>query len=140
MKQLLPIAASLALAACASVMPGAPYPPPPPVPPPILWGIASATIGFGGQAMLNGLSIRPMAVIEDSRCPIDVRCVWAGRLTLAVDIGQPGSGAPLRTNMTLGQPLPVVGGRLTLVAAHPPKMAGAQPSPPASQFTFELTR
>jgi len=137
MKQVLLIAASLGLAACAAVMPGAPYPPPPP--PPMLWGNASATIGFGGQAMLNGLGIRPMAVIEDSRCAANVQCVWAGRLVLAVEIAQPGA-APLRTNMTLGQPLPVAGGRLTLVAAHPPKIAGPAPSPPASSFTFELTR
>jgi hypothetical protein len=136
MKQALFFAVPLALAACASVGPGAPYPPPPP---PVMSGSASATIGFGGQAMLNGLGIRPLAVIEDSRCAINVQCVWAGRLVLAIEIGQFGS-APLRTNMTLGQPLPVAGGRLTLVAAQPPKVAGAQPSPPASQFTFELTR
>jgi hypothetical protein len=139
MKQLVPIAAALALAGCAAVMPGAPYPPPPP-PPPILWGNASATIGFGGQAMLNSIRIRPLAVIEDSRCAINVQCVWAGRLVLSVEIEQRGGSETLRTNMTLGQPLAVEGGKLTLVAAHPPKLAGPQPTPPASQFTFELTR
>lgn len=137
MKQVLLLAGSLVLSACATLAP--PYPPPPLPPPPVMWGNASATIGFGGQAMLNHIRIRPLAVIEDSRCAINVQCVWAGRLVLAVEIDQRGA-APLRTNMTLGQPLPVAGGRLTLVAAHPPKLAGPQPSPPASQFTFELTR
>lgn len=138
MKQVLLIIAPLALTACAAVMPGAPYPPPPPLP--IIWGNASATVGFGGQAILNDIAIRPTAVIEDSRCAINVRCVWAGRLVLAVEIEEPGDAPMLRTNMTLGQPLAVAGGRLTLVAAHPPKVAGPQPSPPASSFTFELTR
>ena len=137
MKQLAPIAAAFTLAACAVV--GGPYPPPAP-PPPVVWGSASATIGFGGQAMLNHIRIRPLAVIEDSRCAINVRCVWAGRLVLAVEIDQRGGSETLRTNMTLGQPLAVEDGRLTLVAAHPPKLAGAQPSPPANTFTFELTR
>lgn len=136
MIQLLTIAASLALGACAAGIPGAPYPPPPPV----MSGNATATIGFGGQAMLNGLRVRPLAVIEDSRCAINVQCVWAGRLILSVEIDQRGGSETLRTTMTLGQPLAVEGGRLTLVAAQPPKIAGAQPSPPASQFTFELTR
>ncbi len=138
MKRALLLAAPLALAACSSFMPGPPYPPPPP--PPVMWGGASATVGFGGQAMLNGLRIRPMAVIEDSRCPVNVRCVWAGRLILAVEIGQPGGGPALRTNMILGQPLAVAGGTLTLVDAAPPKLVGAQGNPPASQFTFELRR
>ncbi len=135
MKRALLLAAPLALAACASYLPGPAYPPPPP---PVVWGIATATIGIGGQAMLNGLRLRPLAVVEDSRCPINARCVWAGRLILQVEVDQPGS-PPLRTNMILGQPLIVAGGKLALVSAEPPKLAGAQGNPPASQFTFELT-
>jgi hypothetical protein len=137
MKQIVLIAATLALSACAVAMPGPTYPLPLP---PIVSGSASATIGFGGQAMLNSIRIRPLALVEDSRCAIGVQCVWAGRLVLAVEIVQRGGSEELRMNMTLGQPLALESGRLTLVAAHPPKLAGAQPSPPASQFTFELTR
>ena len=132
MKRALLLAAPLLLSACAMAPP--PYFPPPP--PPIAWGNATATIGFGGQAMLNDVTLRPLAVVEDSRCALDVQCVWAGRLILAVEIGQPGL-ASQRTTMTLGQPLAIAGGTLTLVAAAPPKRAGA---PPASAFTFELTR
>ncbi len=123
------------LSAC--VVAGPLYPPPPP---PVMWGSATATIGFGGQAMLGGVRIRPMAVIEDSRCPVNVRCVWAGRLILAVEIEQRGGSETLRINMTLGQPLAVVGGTLTLLDAAPPKLAGAPGNPPASQFTFEYKR
>lgn len=132
MKRALLLAAPVLLSACAIAPP--PYPPPPP--PPVVWGSASATIGFGGQAMLGGITIRPLAVVEDSRCAIDVQCVWAGRLILAVELGQPGA-PPQRLNLTLGQPLPVAGGTLTLVGAAPAKSAGA---PPASQFTFALNR
>lgn len=34
----------------------------------------------------NGLRVRPLEVIEDSRCPQNARCVWAGRLRLRVTI------------------------------------------------------
>ncbi len=30
----------------------------------------------------DGLVVRPLAVLEDSRCPQNARCVWAGRLRL----------------------------------------------------------
>jgi len=34
----------------------------------------------------NGLRVRPLEVLEDSRCPQNARCVWAGRLRLRVNI------------------------------------------------------
>ena len=86
--------------------------------------------------MLNGIRIRPIAVVEDSRCPMNARCVWAGRLILTVEIDQRGASETLRTNLTLGQPLAVETGKLTLVAAEPGKLTGG---PPASQFTFDQT-
>jgi hypothetical protein len=103
----------------------------------VTYGSASASIGFGGEAMLNGIRIRPIAVVEDSRCPINARCVWAGRLILTVEIDQRGGSETLRTNVTLGQPFRIESGTLTLVAAEPDKLTGG---PPARQFTFELTR
>lgn len=34
----------------------------------------------------NGLRVRPLEVLEDSRCPQNARCVWAGRLRLRVNV------------------------------------------------------
>lgn len=34
----------------------------------------------------GGLRVRPLEVIEDSRCPQNARCVWAGRLRLRVNV------------------------------------------------------
>jgi hypothetical protein len=34
----------------------------------------------------NGLRVRPLKVLEDSRCPQNARCVWAGRLRLRVNV------------------------------------------------------
>lgn len=132
MKRTLLLLAPLALSACmAAGMP-------PPSPPPVMTGSAAATIGFGGQAMLNGISIRPQTVVEDSRCPINARCIWAGRLILRAEVAA--GGAPEQRDFTLNTPLAVAGGTLTLVAAEPGKLAGGNGNPPANRFTFELTR
>jgi hypothetical protein len=34
----------------------------------------------------DGLRVRPLEVLEDSRCPQNARCVWAGRLRLRVNV------------------------------------------------------
>lgn len=34
----------------------------------------------------GGLRVRPLEVVEDSRCPQNARCVWAGRLRLRVNV------------------------------------------------------
>ena len=48
-------------------------------------GVVAA--GIGETADLGaGLRVRPIEVLEDSRCPQNARCVWAGRLRLRVNI------------------------------------------------------
>ena len=131
MKRTLTLAASLILAACTSVVPA-----PPPLP--VMSGSASATVAIGGRAMLNGLVLRPIAVVEDSRCPINARCIWAGRLILRTDLSA--GGWHEQRDLTLGTPQPVPGGKLTLAAAEPGKLVGAQGNPPANRFTFKLVQ
>ncbi len=133
MKRALALLAQLALAGCATMPP--PMMPPPP---PVIAGSASATVGFGGRVVLYGLTIVPLRVVEDSRCPINARCIWAGRLILRTEFA---AGGPLKPrDFVLGTPWQVQGGILTLIAAEPGKLAGAGGSPPADRFTFELTR
>ncbi len=48
-------------------------------------GVVAA--GIGQTADLgNGLRVRPLEVLEDSRCPQNARCVWAGRLRVRVNV------------------------------------------------------
>ena len=83
----------------------------------------------------GALVVTPQAVVEDSRCPINARCVWAGRLVLQARIA--GKGWSETANLTLGQPYATHGAGLALVSAEPGKLAGSPPSPPASLFGFE---
>ena len=48
-------------------------------------GVIAARIGETVD-LGNGLRVRPLEVLEDSRCPQNARCVWAGRLRLRIAV------------------------------------------------------
>jgi len=123
-----PAIACLLLAACAAA------------PGPETGGAAPAGVvlaRLGETAQLGGTSVRPIAVVEDSRCPSDVTCVWAGRLRLRVAI----SGGIGETELILGQPHALRTGALTLVSATPEPRHNPPPGMergPANRFGFSL--
>jgi len=127
MKTVLPLAAAVALGACVTV-----YPPDAPVAPGLVYARLGQTVTVGGPR------VTPLAVLEDSRCPTGVQCVWAGRVRLSVRIGV-GPGATTR-EMTSGMPLSVADGALTLVDVEPPRSRGSAPSPDAYRFGFRFDR
>lgn len=70
--------------------------------------------GIGQSADLGGgLIVRPLEIIEDSRCAANVQCVWAGRLRLRADV----HGTP--RELTLGEALETPQGVITLAVASP---------------------
>ena len=95
------------------------------------------TAGFGQTANVGPLLVRPIALVEDSRCPINARCVWAGRLVILAEVTYNGGSETLQGNLTLGAPLVLGRESVTLVAGEPGKLAGAEGNPPANLFTFE---
>jgi hypothetical protein len=119
MKALAPIAAVL-IAACTSISPANPGP----------------IAGFGEVASVNGLKVRPLQVVEDSRCPINVQCVWAGRVVVRSEIIG-GSWRQTR-DLELGKPQQIADGALTLVAVSPDKSAPGQIDASAYRFTFDF--
>ena len=123
MKHVVFLGAALAASACATPpMTGAPV-------------RADGFATFGEPTRVGPLVVTPQAIVEDSRCPINARCVWAGRLVLKSRIA--GAGWRETVNLTLGEPYTTHGAGLALVSAEPGKMAGSEPSPPATLFGFE---
>lgn len=69
------------------------------------------------QQVWEGFSVTPMAVLEDSRCPIEAECFWAGRLRVKVqlEIGHERINAEIASD----DPMPIHGGVLTLAEIAP---------------------
>ncbi|MBA2467252.1 MAG: hypothetical protein H0V46_06585 [Sphingomonas sp.] len=86
-------------------------------------------------ANVSGIGVRTLAVIEDSRCPASVQCVWAGRVRIRVAISNGGMH-----ELTLGEPAAVSGGMLTLVDVRPGKRTPDAIAPRDYQFTFRYQR
>ena len=84
-------------------------------------------------ANLEGLTVRPLEVIEDSRCPALVRCVWAGRVRIRAEISGEGT-----RELTLGEPAAVSGGTVTLVDVRPGKRTPEAIPQRNYQFTFRF--
>lgn len=96
--------------------------------------VSDATAAFGETAAIDGIRVRPLSLIEDSRCPAEVTCVWAGRVVIRAEI----SGGNWRTDheLTLGQPIPIADGELTLASAKPAKRKPVPIEPRDYRFIF----
>lgn len=91
--------------------------------------------GLGQRALVGALVVTPLRLVEDSRCPVGVQCVWAGRLVIAARID--GAGWSENANLELGKDHRTRGTGLALVAAAPAKAAGSDVAPGAYRFIFE---
>lgn len=97
-------------------------------------GIARA--GLGETVAVDGPRITPLEVLEDSRCPMNARCVWAGqvRLKVRVHLGARDEERELTTN----KPVPVADGTLELVEVQPDRVAGETLDPKNYRFGFRF--
>ena len=72
------------------------------------------TAEFGQTADLGGgLNVQPIAIVEDSRCPGNTRCLWEGRLLIRALVS--GRDSVLR----LGEALATPSGTIEFVAVSP---------------------
>lgn len=122
MKTALAILAGTLLTACATVR-AEPAP-------------VEGPVAMGQAAFVDGPVVTPIEVIEDSRCPMNARCIWAGRLILRVNV----LGGSWRRSMdlTLGEPQHVADGALALVSVTPEQQTGSEIAPGDYRFAFEF--
>lgn len=109
------LAPLLALGACATPSPG---------------------LHLGERARLDGVTVTPLRVVSDSRCPVATTCVWAG--TVVVDVRVDTGSSPNITRLTLGRPLRVANRMLELIAATPAPLAGQAIPLDRYRFTFRV--
>lgn len=97
----------------------------------------------GQQVMVDGerLAIRFQDVTEDSRCPTDVQCVWAGEGVIVLRVSEPGrEPAEVTLRTTEGKQSGVYGGyRVSLKNLDPKPRSGGSP-PETYIATLEVRR
>ena len=98
-------------------------------------GIARARLGE--TVYVDGPSVTPIRVLEDSRCPQDTECVWAGRVRIIARIAL-GAGEETR-ELTMGEPIQVADGALELVETYPAARADRTIYPSEYRFGFTFS-
>jgi hypothetical protein len=97
----------------------------------------AANVAIGQRAYADGPLIQPVAVIEDSRCPVGVACVWAGRVRVKMLWLRPnGDAQPFE--VVLGEPTPLADGTITLESVHPDKRPDRPIKPGDYRFAFRF--
>lgn len=79
---------------------------------------SAANIALGELAYADGPLIQPVRVLEDSRCPVDVRCAWAGTVRVKMRWRRP-TGRIEDFEVRLGDRTPLADGSVMLMAVRP---------------------
>jgi hypothetical protein len=86
----------------------------------------------------DGLSLRVTSIIEDSRCPANANCVWAGKVRISVRIR---SGMGVSTNtFEVGTTITTEAEKITLLSVSPEKIAGREIPDTDYRFTFNVDK
>jgi hypothetical protein len=101
-------------------------------------------LGETATPLAGGPTLTFAAVVADSRCPTGVTCVWAGQVTVAVEVSGAGA-AQRRLELTLGPDADKAqsdldGYRLRLLTVDPHPRAGTKTERSAYRAGFELEK
>ena len=82
-------------------------------------------VAQGKDARVQGtpITVTFRSVKEDSRCAVDVQCVWAGNAAVLVAIAE-GTGAATETTLNTG-----IEPRSVVVGGHTVRLVGLKPAP-----------
>ena len=79
-------------------------------------------------AVKAGIQVQFVSIVEDSRCPRDVTCVWAGetkaRVLVRID-----KQTPTSHDIVVGQPISIGAYRISVVAVQPHPVSAAKIKP-----------
>ena len=98
---------------------------------------ALAEVQLMDTARLAAIEVTPIAVVEDSRCPIGVQCIQAGTVRILARVTQ--NGGTRDMTLSLGEPLAVDSGRLTLVRVCPYPVYRSPIEPNDYRFSLRQT-
>ena len=95
-------------------------------------------LGIDESGSALDVTVMPLEVLQDSRCPVDVECIWAGtvqvRALLSSGLGEAEQIFELRTPITTEAEV------VTLVEVFPAPYAGRAILPSDYRFMFEVAK
>lgn len=99
------------------------------------------TLAQGATASVKAadVKLRFVSVIEDSRCPRDTTCVWAGEVRVQLEIQEP-SRAESPVEVLLGSSSIVGAYRVTLVRVEPEPVSTSRISPQDYRVTLVIEK
>jgi len=96
------------------------------------------TLALGEKGSIGSVSLTVREVLEDSRCPADVECVWAGRVRVRASIESAlGTADQL---FTIGEPVTTEAESMTLIEVTPGKLSTVPIEEGKYRFTFKVVR
>lgn len=101
-------------------------------------GNAVLEVRLNQEASGGGISLTPLEVLEDSRCPVDVECIWAGQVRLKTKIIS-GLGESEMTFIT-GNPITTGAEEIALTLIEPVPYSKKFINPEEYLFTFTVTK
>jgi hypothetical protein len=93
-------------------------------------------VPLGRAAYVDGPTIKPIKIIEDSRCPVDAECAWAGRVI--IEIIWVKAGKDERLEVISNEAVKLADGSLTLTDVQPGRTTETNLKPKDYRFTFEF--
>lgn len=96
----------------------------------------SLNVGLGQEASFSGVSIKPLSLLEDSRCPINVNCIQAGTVRVQAEVGTDSS--KYEQVFMLGEVVSIEGKNITLVQVEPYTQAGVELLAGDYRFQFKI--
>lgn len=94
------------------------------------------------KAQIGDLQIRFISVPEDSRCPADVECVWAGNAKIVLGVSLKGSDETVITINSTVDPREALyaGYRIRFVSLKPTPLSGRTINPAEYRVTLIVSR
>ena len=95
--------------------------------------------GVAVAVKTTGMTVRFVAVIDDSRCARDTTCVWAGEVRALLEIHE-SSQAASRVELLEGSSTVAGGCRVTLVRVEPQPISTARIAPQDYRATLKFDK
>lgn len=94
-------------------------------------------LGVGQKGSVGDLSIAVNSFVSDSRCPVDVQCIWAGEFKVNVTLAS-GAGSETRNMSSAEAPYSFGGYRVSIASAFPAPKSTTKITEDEYRITFHV--